>query len=101
MKPKVYTVYDSKVSAYTQPFFLRTKGEALRGWMDVVNDGTTAFNKHPEDYTLFEIAEWDDQTAQFINHNTPVSIATALEVHQGYQNNPAPSESGAFLGAAQ
>lgn len=80
MNLKVYTVYDCKVEAYMRPFLLQTKGEALRSWMHVVNDPKTQFNKNPEDFTLFEIGEYDDHTAKLTSHATPVSIATALEV---------------------
>jgi len=79
MKLKVFTVYDVKIGAYAKPFLMITKGEALRGWLDVVNDPSTNFNKHPEDYTLFEIGEWDDQTAMFTNERVPIPIGPALE----------------------
>lgn len=77
---KYYAVYDSKVGAYEQPFPMRTKGEALRSWVDVVNDEKTKFNKHPEDFTLMELGEYDDEKGHFINSPTgPVSIGVALE----------------------
>lgn len=82
MKTLVYTVYDQKVERYLQPFFMQTKGAALRAWMDAVRDPKTSFNKHPEDYTLFEIGEYDEETGSFLNHNTPVSCGKAIEFIQ-------------------
>lgn len=77
---KYYAVYDSKVGVYEQPFLMRTKGEAIRSWVDVVNDEKTKFNKHPEDFTLMELGEYDDEKGQFINLATgPVAIGVALE----------------------
>lgn len=82
---RVFSVYDAKVEAYCQPFFMGSKGQAHRSWVDVVNDPTTQFHKHPEDFTLFEIGEWDEDTADFKNHEANIPIGTALEVHKGYK----------------
>lgn len=80
---KVFSVYDSKVGAFLQPFIMKTKGEALRGWSDVVNDPNTQFHKHPEDYSLFEIAEWDEDSGKYENHLAPISLGLATEVKFG------------------
>lgn len=77
-----FAVYDVKVGKYTQPFLLHSKGEAIRSWVDVVNDEKTNFKKHPEDYTLFHLGEWDDESGMTTNLTVPVPIGTALE----YQN---------------
>nr|QJB19012.1 MAG: nonstructural protein [Microvirus sp.] len=87
MIQRVFTVYDSKVGAYLRPFFMTTKGEALRAWTDTVNDKETAFNKHPEDYCLFELGTFDDQVGQFENHNQPISLGMALELINDQKNN--------------
>lgn len=79
MKKLIYAVYDSKVEIYEQPFFLRTKGEAIRSWQKVTNDQQTKFYEHPEDYTLFELGVYDEETGSFQNHKTPVSIGVAIE----------------------
>lgn len=76
---KVFVVYDSKVEAYSSPFLLTTVGQAVRSWVDVVNDPQTQFAMHPEDYTLFEIAEYDDQTGLYNNLKAHISHGTALE----------------------
>lgn len=79
MVTKVFAVYDSKVEAYMNPMFFQSIGAALRVWVDAVNDQTTNIAKHPEDYTLFELGEYDDQTGQFKNLSTPKSHGVALE----------------------
>lgn len=76
---KVFTVYDSKVEAYMSPFVMRSRGEAIRAWESTVNDPNTQFYKHPADFTLFEIAEWNEQKGKFENYSAPNSIGTALE----------------------
>jgi len=62
MMKKMFAVYDSKVEAYMVPMFFRSKGEALRVFMDAANDEKSALSQHSEDYTLFEVAEWDELT---------------------------------------
>lgn len=95
---RVFAVYDSKTEAYLQPFFMQTKGSAIRAWMDVVNDTSTQFHKHPTDFTLFEIAEYDDQTGKFTNHHTPISHGVAIEFHQkNKQMILPPTEEGKLL----
>lgn len=76
---KIFSVYDSKAEAYMQPFFMLTKGSALRAWTDTINDPQTQFFKHPTDFTLFEIGEYDDSSGKLINHTAKMSLGVALE----------------------
>lgn len=77
---KIYAVFDTAVGAYMQPFFLRSKGEAIRGWLDAVNDDKTQFNKHPKDFTLFEIGEYDEETGNVQGYPAKIACGTALEL---------------------
>lgn len=76
---KVFTVYDSKAGAYLSPFMFSSKGEALRAFVDAVNDEKSLFYKHPEDYTLFEIATFDNISAKYDSLLTPLSMGVAVE----------------------
>ena len=76
---KVYSVYDSKVEAYLQPFFFPAKGAAIRAFSEIANDKSSSIGKNPEDFTLFELGSWDDSTAKIEMHSTPVSMGVALE----------------------
>ncbi|AZL82966.1 nonstructural protein [Apis mellifera associated microvirus 18] len=78
-KLKVFTVYDSKVEAYAQPFFCRTIGEALRSWEGACNDGQSMMSKHPGDFTLFEVAEFDEKTGTFHPRETKNNLGLAIE----------------------
>jgi hypothetical protein len=76
---KIYSIYDCKVEAYLQPFFLKSKGEAIRGFTELSNDDKTNIAKYPEDFTLFELGSYDDANAKFTLHSTPISIGKAIE----------------------
>jgi len=81
MKMTVYACYDEKAKAFGPPWYLLTVGTALRNLNDMVN-GNTAIAKHPEDYTLYEIGEYDDNTGEHINTNPHKFIAKATEYVQ-------------------
>lgn len=95
---KVFAVYDSKVKAYMQPFFMQTEGQAIRSWVDAVNDQSTQFYKHPEDFTLFLISEYDEESGKFKNCGTPEAKGLALELIRPKEEYVRP-EVGKVLGA--
>lgn len=76
---KIFTVYDSKAEAYLQPIYLRNKAEAIRAFETSCNDGTTQFNKYPEDFTLFEIGEWDESKGRLLPYDAAIPLANAVE----------------------
>ena len=83
MKLKVFSVYDSKAEAYLPPFFLPQSAMAIRTFSDCANSMDHQFGRHPEDYTLFLLGEWDDGTASFepeLPHKK--ALSTALELVQ-------------------
>ena len=72
---KIYAVYDSKGESYTPPFFDHAEGRAIRTFSDCCNDPGHQFGKHPEDYTLFDLGQYDDNTGT-ITQDKISSIAT-------------------------
>lgn len=79
MKVKIYSVYDSKASAFMMPQFYQTAGIAERAFTEAVNTKDTPFFKYPEDFTMFELGVFDDEGATFELHNTPVSMGVAIQ----------------------
>lgn len=79
MKKLVFAVYDSKAETYKNPFMTLSKGEARRAWGDVANDKNNDIGKHPEDYTLFHIATFDEETGKYENVVAPESMGVAIE----------------------
>lgn len=60
MTLKVFAVYDSKAMCYGVPFFMGTIGSAVRAFSDLAADKQSSVAKHPSDYILFQIGEFDD-----------------------------------------
>lgn len=79
MKLEVFSVMDAAVGAFMQPFFCRSRGEAIRSFSEACNDPKTGFHKNAADYTLFSVGSWDDGSATF-DCAPPVRIVSALEV---------------------
>lgn len=79
MNFKIYTVYDAKIAAYMHPFVARQDGEAQRMFQQAALSEGHQFNQNGSDFTLFRIAEWDDQTARYEQLDAPYPLGTALE----------------------
>lgn len=85
MKLKAYAVYDDKAATFAQPFFVPTRGLAVRSFEASAQDSQSALNKWPGDFKLFEIGEYDDQTA-FFEAKKPEFVIAAVDVLQGGSN---------------
>lgn len=57
-------VRDSKTALFDRPFFVRHTGDALREWDIVRKDPNTKFGKNPEDFQIFQIGTYDDETGK-------------------------------------
>lgn len=79
MKTLIFTVYDTKAECYLQPFFLPTRGLALRTFTETVNDKSHNFGKYPEDYTLFVLGSYEDQNSEFLLSKAPISLGVGVE----------------------
>lgn len=79
MTVRIYSIFDSKVEAYLQPFFAPNNAVARRNFQSAASDATSNFHKFAGDYTLFFIAEFDDQTGQINRKKNHENLGTALE----------------------
>lgn len=79
MITKVFALRDSKVDAYMPPVFLRTSAEALRLLGDLTTDSSSPVGKHPEDFALFELGEFDDSTGKITQLAQPHCLGLAVE----------------------
>lgn len=79
---KVFAVYDNAAQFYDRPFYEVSKGSAIRAFTDAVNDSNTAISKHPQDFVLFELGEYDTSSASFTLSPAPASLGVAVEYLQ-------------------
>lgn len=64
MKIKCYAVLDHKLSEFHLAVFDIKDQGAIRQFTDAVLDKQTKWNKHPEDYSLWKIGEFDTEKGE-------------------------------------
>lgn len=64
MKMIMVAIKDRALNAYMRPFFAQTKGQAIRMFNDEINNRESPMFKHPDDYDLYYLATWDDDTGE-------------------------------------
>lgn len=80
MKYAVCAVKDRAVNAYNRPIYVPTVGVAIRSFNDECNKKDSELHNHPEDYDLYEIGSWDDETAIYSSLETPRVITRAQDI---------------------
>jgi metal-dependent amidase/aminoacylase/carboxypeptidase family protein len=70
-----YAVYDKKAELYSQPFLEIKDGTAIRAIQDmVINNTDHAFAKHPSDFSLHRLGEFDEQSGVITAQSKPTKI---------------------------
>ena len=81
MNQKLFVLNDVKSGTYTAPTVHLSRGQALRDFGDAINGNPdTLLAKHPEDFTLFEIGEYDVYTGTIILHDAKEAVANGLDL---------------------
>lgn len=76
---KVFALYDLKGKFYAPPFVAPTVGMASRSFADIARSPESIVYKHPEDYILYQIGNYDDNSGVLEAVIPPVHIASAIE----------------------
>lgn len=78
MKLKAFSIRDAKAEVFNTPYFKSTHGEAERDFRTAVNDPKTKLNQYPEDFDLYYLGEYDDQSGNFVSLKTPQHVVKAV-----------------------
>lgn len=79
MKLMAFSLFDVKAKAYCVPFFVHNVNLALRSFGDAVLDQSTGISKHPEDFMLYRLGEYDDNSGKLLSLNEPEFVANAVD----------------------
>ena len=60
----MYVIYDAKAKFYNRPFCQINDQIALRSAQDLLETPNTDISRNPEDFTMFCVGTYDDETAQ-------------------------------------
>jgi hypothetical protein len=58
----ICSVKDRAIEAFQPTFCVRAEGQAIRGFQDALNNPEAAESKHPDDYDLYVVGYFEDQT---------------------------------------
>ncbi|AXL15225.1 nonstructural protein [Microviridae sp.] len=62
---EIYTVLDTKTSAFSQPYFFFSEPVAKREFTNLVNQDGNQLNKNPEDFRLCYHGQFNDDSGTF------------------------------------
>jgi len=82
MKLTICTVKDRAADAYGRPMFVPSTGVAIRSFSDEINrqsDDNQMYN-HSDDFDLYELGEFDDNTGLFTLHEQPKLLTLGKQV---------------------
>lgn len=76
---KAFCLLDTKTGMHDAPFFMAHVGQATRAVADTASDTRNLIGRHPSDFCLMGIGEFDDQTGTLhpslpVNHGSVVSF---------------------------
>lgn len=74
----VMAVYDIKARAFLVPFYVGHIDIGRRAFGDVANDPQHQISKNAEDFILYYLGKWNDESAEFTLEQKPSHLGTAL-----------------------
>lgn len=82
MKQIICTVKDRAADAYGRPMFVPSAGVAIRSFSDEINrdNAENQLYNHPDDFDLYELGEFDDNTGLFSLHEQPKLLSLGKQV---------------------
>lgn len=88
---RMVSVWDAKAEAFGKPIFVQSHGAAVRSFADAVNSPEKEhdFAKYPQDFTLFAMGDFDDQTGKFTILRSPLELAKAISLVTAEVTTPA------------
>jgi hypothetical protein len=78
----ICTVKDRAADAYGRPMFVPSIGVAIRSFSDEINhkNADNQLYNHPDDFDLYELGQFDDNTGLFTLHEQPKLLSLGKQV---------------------
>lgn len=82
MKMFIISIKDTAADAFGRPVYVATEGVAIRQFQDEVNraDDDNQIYRHPDDFHLYALGIFDDNTGKFDILEQPRLVARAKEL---------------------
>ena len=84
MKKQMYALLDHTAQVFLNPISFINDGDAIRWFGTVVNnkEEKTNISNHPEQFTLFRLADYDDQLGTYDTQAQPKQLITGIQVQE-------------------
>ena len=79
---KLFTIYDVKSESYSAPTLNPARGQAIRQFADAVNSDDGVLSTHPEDFTLFELGDFDMKTGVITLLDAKEAVANGVDLKE-------------------
>lgn len=86
MIQKLYSVRDSKAGIFHPPFPQKTHGEAERTFASTVRNKDTSLHAYPDDYDLYYLGEFDDNSGKMDLLDSPQHVVKAVQLMLPVEN---------------
>lgn len=83
---KIFSIRDSKAEYFAPPFFQQNHALAERMFRTATNDPQSQVNKYPQDFDLYYLGTYDDQTGKIQVLDSPEHVIKAIHLVDTAQN---------------
>ncbi len=88
MKKQLYAIYDTCSGLYESPHFANSDDIVRRDFQDICTAADNAISKHPEHYSLWRLAIWDNTTGKIIDEKNECLWQAIEAISQSQVVNP-------------
>jgi hypothetical protein len=80
----IVSVKDRAAEVFNRPFFVPHRNVAVRDFTDEINRASSdnPLNKHPDDFDLYLLGQFDDTVGSFIREGAPTVLVRGKDVVQ-------------------
>lgn len=82
MKLVAVAIRDSAVDAFMRPFFVPTTAFAVRSLSQELKNAESPMAVSPQDYALFELGSFDEETGRFENLDSPKQVIRVQDLKE-------------------
>lgn len=83
MIKEIYTLRDNKVEVYNQPFYGFNREQVERDMLLIANDEQQSLSARAEDYALYYLGTFDDQTGKHDFVDAPEHVLNLIDLKKG------------------
>lgn len=81
---QIVSVHDRAANGYGRPIFVAALGQAIRSFQDEINRAAAdnEMSRHPDDFDLFHLGTFNDDTGQLASLPAPMQIAIGKQMRR-------------------